>query len=687
MVNLDELSIVETSVADLLSALSSGEITSVELVAKYLHRIATYDWNGISLNSVPLLNPKVFDEAAASDERRASGQAARPLEGIPFTVKDNFGVAGMTAAAGSPAFVNLKPQNDAFVVERLRAAGAVLLGRTNMPPMAAGGMQRGVYGRAESPYNMDYLTAAFSSGSSNGCGTSTAASFAAFGLGSETVSSGRSPASNNGLVAYTPSRGLISCRGLWPLYATCDVVVPYARCMDDLFRILDVVVAVDSSVEGDFWRYQDAVKLPLICSVRPSPLQMQSPLQGKRIGVPSMFIAADDQGPKAHRLRPSIAALWKQAKSDLETLGACVVATGFPALTNYEGNTSADMPTNVDGCPPEWFSIERKELLALTWERFLHWADDPNFPTLGSVDGHLIFPKPNGYVPDRFMDPRMHLPYPEIVRMVQEGRLEELVSDVTMKKALIALEAQRKRDFEDWMDQQGLDLVVFPANSDVGRADLETDEESARHALGSGVRFSHGNRIIRHLGIPSISICMGVMDDTQMPVNLTFIGKAYQDQQLLAYAHAYEAYSRRRSAPTLTPPLSSDSLHVDKAAAGPSGPNVTSTGHGGRLKVTAVERCEGENGGVALHIAGAIQPALQRCTIEIYIDGNRVDEGDLWADSEGSWQTIIPSLPTRTQASCSEGPYNNPTSQQMVVVIAMPEGARPCAGLVLLDRD
>ena len=102
--------------------------------------------------------------------------------------------------------------------------------------MANGGMQRGVYGRAESPYNGDYLTAAFASGSSNGSGTATAASFAAFGLGEETWSSGRAPASNNGLVAYTPSRGVISVRGNWPLVPTMDVVVPHTRSVDDLSR-------------------------------------------------------------------------------------------------------------------------------------------------------------------------------------------------------------------------------------------------------------------------------------------------------------------------------------------------------------------------------------------------------------------------------------------------------------------
>ena len=136
-------------------------------------------------------------------------------------------------------------QHDAFVIERLRDAGAILIGLTNMPPMANGGMQRGLYGRAESPYNADYLTAAFGSGSSNGSGTATAASFCAFGIGEETWSSGRAPASNNALCAYTPSRGVISTRGGWPLVPTMDVVVPHTRTMADMLEVLDVIVADD----------------------------------------------------------------------------------------------------------------------------------------------------------------------------------------------------------------------------------------------------------------------------------------------------------------------------------------------------------------------------------------------------------------------------------------------------------
>lgn len=227
---MSALNIVEASIDDLQAALSAGTLTSVELVALYLRRISAYDTRGPMLNSIPVINPAVFEEAAASDDRRASGrQLTLPLEGIPYTVKDSYKVAGMTVAAGSPAFRDVLANEDAFTVAAIRAAGGVLIGRTNMPAMAYGGMQRGIYGRAESPYNPAYLAAAFGSGSSNGSAVATAASFAAFGMGEETVSSGRAPASNNGLVAYTPSRGCVSIRGNWPLYPTVShfyMIVP-----------------------------------------------------------------------------------------------------------------------------------------------------------------------------------------------------------------------------------------------------------------------------------------------------------------------------------------------------------------------------------------------------------------------------------------------------------------------------
>jgi amidase len=251
---MQRINLVETPIAELRTALETGRVTSENLTRAYLSRIATYDSAGPRLNAVPILNPAALEDALAAGARRAAGKVLGPLDGIPYTAKASFSAQGLPVSAGSPAFADLIAQQDAFAISQLRAAGAILLGLTNMPPMANGGMQRGVYGRAESPYNAAYLTAAFASGSSNGSGTATAASFAAFGLGEETWSSGRAPAANNGLCAYTPSRGVISVRGNWPLVPTMDVVVPHARCMADLLEVLDVIVADDAETRGDLWR-------------------------------------------------------------------------------------------------------------------------------------------------------------------------------------------------------------------------------------------------------------------------------------------------------------------------------------------------------------------------------------------------------------------------------------------------
>lgn len=286
---MSHFSVVEKTITQLQDALNSGEVTSVELVASYLDRIAFYDRHGITLNAVPILSPSMFEEARASDQRRARGELLSQLDGIPYTAKNSYKVKGLTVASGSPAFADLVATDDAFTIAQLRKAGAVLIGLTNMPPMANGGMQRGLYGRAESPYNADFLTAAFGSGSSNGSGTATGASFAAFGLGEETWSSGRAPANNNGLCAYTPSRGVISTRGNWPLVPTMDVVVPHTRTMDDMLELLELIVDDDWEVRGDFWRMQPWVKTPPSSELRPdSYVGLENPdaLRGKRIAIP-----------------------------------------------------------------------------------------------------------------------------------------------------------------------------------------------------------------------------------------------------------------------------------------------------------------------------------------------------------------------------------------------------------------
>ncbi|MBH9399667.1 amidase [Pseudomonas aeruginosa] len=565
------IEVTEVSIAELRDALDSGRTTAVELVRAYLARIDAYDAPGppTALTAVVVRNPDAPAEAQASDARRARGETLGPLDGIPYTAKDSYLVKGLTAASGSPAFKDLVAQRDAFTVERLRAAGAICLGKTNMPPMANGGMQRGVYGRAESPYNAAYLTAPFASGSSNGAGTATAASFAAFGLAEETWSSGRGPASNNGLCAYTPSRGVISVRGNWPLTPTMDVVVPYARNMADLLEILDVVVADDPDTRGDLWRMQPWVPIPKASEVRPASYPALAAgaeaLAGKRFGVPRMFINADPDagtsespgigGPTGQRIqtRPSVIALWEQARKALEAAGAEVIEVDFPLVSNCEGDRpGAPTVFNRGLVSKEFLHDELWELSAWGFDDFLRANGDPKLNRLADVDGPQIFPHDPGTLPNREGD--LAAGMDEYVRMAERG-IKPWDRIATLPDGLRGLEETRRIDLEEWMQGLRLDAVLFPTVADVGPADADVNPASADIAWSNGVWVANGNLAIRHLGVPTVTVPMGVMADIGMPVGLTFAGRAYDDSALLRFAAAFESTGARRIVPPRTPPL------------------------------------------------------------------------------------------------------------------------------------
>ena len=563
------MQVTEVSIAQLRAALEAGQTTAVELVQAYLARIDAYDGpqTATALNAVVVRNPDALIEAQASDARRAKGQTLGPLDGIPYTAKDSYLVKGLTAASGSPAFAKLVAQRDAFTIERLRAGGAICLGKTNMPPMANGGMQRGVYGRAESPYNADYLTAPFASGSSNGAGTATAASFAAFGLAEETWSSGRGPASNNGLCAYTPSRGVISVRGNWPLTPTMDVVVPYARTMADLLEVLDVVVAEDPDTRGDLWRLQPWVPIPSVTSVRPvsyAALAVDSEnLAGKRFGVPRMYINADPDagtsekpgigGPTGQKIhtRATVIELWQAARQALEAAGAEVIEVDFPLVSNCEGDRPGAPTVFTRGLvSKEFLHDELWELSAWAFDDFLRANGDPHLNRLADVDGPNIFPHDPGTLPNREDD--LAAGMDEYVRMAQRG-ITPWDQISTVPDGLRGLEQTRRIDLEDWMDNLGLDAVLFPTVADVGPADADVNEASADIAWSNGVWVANGNLAIRHLGVPTVTVPMGVMADIGMPVGLTFAGRAYDDSALLRFAAAFEATGSKRMIPPRTP--------------------------------------------------------------------------------------------------------------------------------------
>ncbi|KQQ55723.1 amidase [Pseudomonas sp. Leaf127] len=565
------IEVTEVSIARLRAALEAGQTTAVGLVKAYLARIEAFDGPGTAtaLNAVVVRNPEALAEAEASDARRARGQVLGPLDGIPYTAKDSYLVKGLTAASGSPAFKDLVAHKDAFTVERLRAAGAICLGKTNMPPMANGGMQRGVYGRAESPYNGGYLTAPFASGSSNGAGTATAASFAAFGLAEETWSSGRGPASNNGLCAYTPSRGVISVRGNWPLTPTMDVVVPYARTMADLLEVLDVVVADDPDTRGDLWRLQPWVPIPKASAVRPAsyPALAAGPgaLAGKRFGVPKMFINQDPEmgtseapgigGPTGQRIdtRPAVIDLWAQARQALLAAGAEVVETDFPLVSNCEGDRpGAPTVFNRGLVSKAFMHDELWELSGWAFDDFLRANGDPALNRLEDVDGAQIFPHDPGTLPNR--EDELAAGMDEYVNMAKRG-ITPWDRIATLPDGLRGLEQTRRLDLEEWMDRLQLDAVIFPTVADVAPADADVNPASNDIAWRNGVWVANGNLAIRHLGVPTVTVPMGVMADIGMPVGLTFAGRAYDDNALLHLASAYEATGNKRRVPPRTPPL------------------------------------------------------------------------------------------------------------------------------------
>lgn len=603
----------EAGIAELRAALDSGRLTSTALVCRYLNRIAHYDRHGIRLNAVPILNPELFDDARAADERRRRGACLGPLDGIPYLAKASYAVRGLPLTSGSPAFEHLIAREDAFVIAALRAAGAVLMGLTNMPPMAAGGMQRGLFGRAESPYNEAFLTAAFASGSSNGSGSGLAAGFAAFALAEETWSSGRAPATNNGLVAYTPSRGMISMRGNWPLIPTMDVVVPYARSVACLLEVLNVVVADDAETRGDFWRVQQAVPMTAASALRPrdfTSLIDPHALHGKRLGVPRMYINRDPDGTRPIATRASVIDCWQAAAQALTAAGAQVVEVDFPLVSNYEQDRpGAKSMVDRGLVPAEFARAEGFDAIIFAWDDFLAANADPRLARLADVAPDLIIPRLPGAVRDRYEG----IPnFGEYASAAQAGVTPQ--NDIPhLADGLRGLEATRKLDLEDWLDAQGLDMLVFPAVADIAPADADYNPRSADIAWRNGTWVANGNQAIRHFGVPTVTVPMGMLADIHMPIGLTFAGRAHDDATLLRAASAFEQLTQQRRPAPRTPPLADD---------GPL-PAARGIGNGPLPVVTLSAELSpvDDDGKVTITVSGNVSASVALRDLKLFVNG------------------------------------------------------------------
>jgi len=232
----------EQSIVDLQSAMQAGRVTSRGLVESYLARIQAYDQAGPRLNSIVLINARARDEADAFDRERADGKLRGPLHGIPVLIKDNYDTADMPTSGGTLGLATLQPARDAFQVQKLRDAGAVILGKTTMHELAAGITTiSSLTGQTRNPYDLFRVPG----GSSGGTGAAIGASFAAAGMGSDTCGSIRIPAANQNMVGLRGTHGLSSRAGVMPLSSTQDIAGPIARTVTDLAIMLDATVGAD----------------------------------------------------------------------------------------------------------------------------------------------------------------------------------------------------------------------------------------------------------------------------------------------------------------------------------------------------------------------------------------------------------------------------------------------------------
>src|ERR1043166_4634474 len=234
--------VVEKSIPELADAMESGSVTSRALVQAYFARIDAYDHAGPALNAMIALNPRALDEADALDRERSTRGPRGPLHGIPIVVKDNYDTADMPTTAGSIALKGSIPHRDAFQGRKLRPAGAVIVGKTNLHEFAPGittGSSLG--GQTRNPYDPTRNPG----GSSGGTGAAVAANFASFGMGSDTCGSIRYPSAHNSLVGLRPTMGLSSRSGIVPLALTQDVGGPLARSVAALAIALDATVGAD----------------------------------------------------------------------------------------------------------------------------------------------------------------------------------------------------------------------------------------------------------------------------------------------------------------------------------------------------------------------------------------------------------------------------------------------------------
>jgi amidase len=493
----------ELTVRDAQAAMQSGRVSARRLTEMYLERIERIDRRGAALNSVIETNPDALSIAEALDRERKAGRLRGPLHGVPVLIKDNIDTADkMLTTAGSLALVGARPRRDAFIVERLRAAGCVIVGKTNLSEWAnfrsthssSGWSGRG--GQTRNPYALDRNPC----GSSSGSGAAVSANLALVGVGTETDGSVVCPSGTCGIVGIKPTLGLVSRTGIIPIAHSQDTAGPMARTVADAAVLLEALAAPDPQdrVAGNG---TTVIVWPRAITQSLDP----GALRGARIGVARKFFGFND---RVDKLMADAIDLMKREgatlvdPADLPTHGKFDAAEFEVLLYEFK----ADLNKYLAGLAPGDHPRTLKELI-----EFNEKNRDREMPYFGQE----LF-----------------------VRAEAKGPL----TDAAYLKAL--------RTSKSMSQAQGIDAVMVKHNLDALIA--PTGGPAWTTDLVNGDHFTGGSSTPAAVaGYPNVQVPAGYVYG--LPVGLSFFGRAYTESKLIRLAYAYEQATRHRQPPRLLP--------------------------------------------------------------------------------------------------------------------------------------
>lgn len=491
----------EKSIPELLQAMEQGRLTAEELTAYYLRRIAVYD--GV-LNSMITVNPATLSQAREMDRLRAEGRILGPLHGIPIILKDNYNTADMATTCGAKAFASLRPARDAFVVDRMRRAGAVFIGKANLTEMARHGMTTSsMIGQTLNPYDLTRTPG----GSSGGTGAAIAANFAAIGTGSDTVNSIRSPASANSLVGIRPTRGLVSRSGIAPCSSSLDQAGPIARSVTDAAILLGVMAGYDPDDSSTQISRNRTVPEYAECL-------RDGGFAGRRIVLVKNNLGDD----------PGVLRVVRRAVRDIEALGAVVVEKEIPEL---------HMP------------------LLLANNNVQQWEQGIGMNRyLASLGDAAPVKSIREYVATGLLHPGMA---GEMAAMAAEEDPENNPEYETRLLRNLALRAF----VEEYMGTNGVDAFLYPLQTI-----LVVQTNDARGQAG------RNGFMAATTGLPAITLPGGFSEpaDTAplgVPIGVELMGRPFGEEELIRMGFSYEQATRHRVPPRSVPDLDFSSLLME----------------------------------------------------------------------------------------------------------------------------